>query len=153
MTPRRLGPGDPGLVEALELVRAAFAVMDGVVDPPSSIHRLDLAGMARAATEGEVWVVGDPALACVTLTPGEGHLYLGKLAVADVARGQGLARLLVDLACARAREMGLPVVRLQTRVELMGNQAAFRAMGFVEVGRTAHTGYDRPTSITYAKAV
>ncbi|MCU0909067.1 MAG: GNAT family N-acetyltransferase [Rhodobacteraceae bacterium] len=153
MTPHRLGPEDPGLGAALDLVRAAFAVMDGVVDPPSSIHRLDLPGMARAAAGGEVWVLGDPPLACVTLTPGDGHLYLGKLAVAEAARGRGLARRLVDLACGRARAMGLPEVRLQTRVELTGNQAAFRAMGFMEVGRTAHPGYDRPTSITYARAV
>ena len=153
MMPRRLEPGDPALVTALELVRHAFEVMDGVVAPPSSIHRLDLPGMARAATEGEVWILGEPPLACVTLTPGAGHLHLGKLAVAEAARGRGFAPRLVDLACDRAREMGLPVVRLQTRVELMGNQAAFRAMGFVEVGRTAHPGYDRPTSITYAKAV
>jgi ribosomal protein S18 acetylase RimI-like enzyme len=148
-----LGPGDPGLAAALGLVRGAFGFMDGVVDPPSSIHRLDLAGMARAAAEGEVWVIGDPPLACMTLTPGDGHLYLGKLAVAAAARGRGLARLLVDLACGRARAMGLPEVRLQTRVELTGNQAAFRALGFREVGRSAHPGYDRPTSITYARAV
>ncbi len=153
MTPRRLGPDDPGLAAALDLVRGAFADMDGVVDPPSSIHRLDRAGMARAAAEGEVWVIGDPPLACVTLTPGDGHLYLGKLAVAEAARGRGLARGLVDLACDRARAMGLPEVRLQTRVELTGNQAAFRALGFREVGRSAHPGHDRPTSITYARAV
>jgi len=153
MTPRRLGPEDPGLAAALDLVREAFRFMDGVVDPPSSIHRLDLAAMARVAAEGEVWVIGDPPLACVTLSPGEGHLYLGKLAVAETARGQGLARRLVELACDRARAMGLPEVRLQTRVELTGNQAAFRAMGFVEVGRTAHPGYGRPTSVTYARGV
>jgi len=153
MTPHRLGPDDPGLAAALDLVRAAFAVMDGVVDPPSSIHRLDMAGMVRAATGGEVWVIGDPPAACVTLTPGEGHLYLGKLAVAEAARGRGLARRLVELARTRARDLGLPEVRLQTRVELAGNQAAFRAMGVREVGRTAHPGYGRPTSITYARAV
>jgi ribosomal protein S18 acetylase RimI-like enzyme len=153
MTPRRLEPEDPGLVAALELVRENFRFMDGVVDPPSSIHRLDLPGMVRAAAEGEVWVIGDPPLACVTLTPGDGHLYLGKLAVAEAARGRGLARGLVELACTRARDLGLSEVRLQTRVELTGNQAAFRALGFREVGRSAHPGYDRPTSITYARAV
>ena len=52
-----------------------------------------------------------------------------------------------------ASDLGLPVLELQTRVELVENQAAFLAMGFVEVGRTAHKGYDRPTSITYRRAV
>lgn len=149
MIPRRLGPDDPGLAAALDLVREAFRFMDGVVDPPSSIHRTDLAAMARATAEGEVWVLGSPPVACMTLTPGEGHLYLGKLAVATPARGQGLARRLVDLACDRARDLGLPEVRLQTRVELTANHAAFRAMGFEEIGRTAHPGHDRPTTITY----
>ena len=78
---------------------------------------------------------------------------MGKLAVADAHRGNGLARRLIAVAEARAREMGLPVLELQTRVELAGNQAAFRAMGFVEVGRTAHPGYERPTAITYRRAV
>jgi hypothetical protein len=43
------------------------------------------------------------------------------------------------------------VLELQTRVELEENHAAFRAMGFAEAGRTAHPGYDRPTSITFRK--
>ena len=68
-------------------------------------------------------------------------------------RGQGLARRLIDVAEARAREMGLPALELQSRVELVENQEAFQAMGFQEVGRTAHPGYDRPTSITYRRAV
>ena len=87
------------------------------------------------------------------LTPRPGTLYVGKLAVAAGHRGQGLARCLIDRAETRAREMGLPALELQTRVELVENQAAFRAMGFQEVGRTAHPGFDRPTSITYRRAV
>jgi ribosomal protein S18 acetylase RimI-like enzyme len=92
-------------------------------------------------------------VACVFLTPQPGALYVGKLAVAASHRGQGLARRLIDLAEARARVLRLPVLELQTRVELVENQAAFRAMGFEEVGRTAHPGYDRPTSITYRRPV
>ena len=42
-------------------------------------------------------------------------------------------------------------MELQTRVELTGNQRAFRSLGFVETGRTAHQGYDRPTSVTMRK--
>ena len=53
----------------------------------------------------------------------------------------------------RARALGLPKVTLQVRVELTRNQAAFRAMRFVEVARTAHDGYARATSITYERPV
>lgn len=150
MTPYRvIAPYDwSGL---LALIRAEFAYMDGVIDPPSSMHRLTEADLARQAEVGEVWAVGNPPVACMVLTVAGDWLYLGKLAVAGAARGTGLARALVDCALVRAGAMGLQGVELQTRVELTGNQATFRALGFDEVGRTAHAGYDRPTSVTFRR--
>ncbi|XBC65518.1 GNAT family N-acetyltransferase [Defluviimonas sp. SAOS-178_SWC] len=139
----------------LNLVRAAFAYMDGVVDPPSSVHRLTETGIAGAAREGEVWVLeelGRP-LACLFLTPKPGRLYIGKLAVAESHRRKGLARQLLAHAESRARDLGLPALEMQSRVELTGNHAAFEAMGFVRAGETAHEGYTRPTSFTFRKAV
>lgn len=152
MQPQRLDP-TADFAPVLHLIQTEFAYMDGRIDPPSSMHRLTTEDLARQAAEGEVWVLGTPAIACMVLTPKADCLYLGKLAVAAAHRGQGLARVMVDLACARARALALPVVELQTRVELTANQAAFRAMGFAEVARTAHAGYARPTSITFRKAV
>ena len=152
MTPYRLPPeADFGPV--LRLIRAAFAGMEGRIDPPSSMHGLSEAALAAMAQAGEVWVIGVPVVAAVVLTPQAGHLYLGKLAVDAEWRGRGLARSLVDLASARAAERGLPAVQLQTRVELVENHATFAALGFVEVARTAHAGYDRPTSVTFRKDV
>lgn len=155
MTPRRAT--DPALwPPMLALLREAFAFMEGRIDPPSSLRDLTPEVLTAQAQAGEIWIIdgadGDIA-ACIVLTPKPKALYLGKLAVAGAYRGQGLARRLVDLAEARAREMGLPALELQTRVELVENQAAFLAMGFVEVGRTVHAGYDRPTSITYRRVV
>jgi ribosomal protein S18 acetylase RimI-like enzyme len=126
--------------------------MDGRIDPPSSLHTLTADDLTRQAEAGEIWIIGAP-VACVFLTPRPGALYIGKLAVAAQARGQGLARRLIDQAEERARQMSLPQLELQTRVELVENQAAFRHLGFAEVGRTAHQGFDRPTSITYRRAV
>ena len=137
----------------LRLIQQAFASMDGRIDPPSSMRALTVAAIAEQAQKGEVWVIGAPAVACMFLTP-KGHaLYLGKLAVAASHRGKGLARVLVDVADARARVLGLPVLELQTRVELVENHATFRALGFVEVGHSAHPGYDRPTSLTFQRPV
>lgn len=144
---------DPAPV--LALIRAAFADMEGRIDPPSSMHRLTGSDVLRRAEAGEVWVIG-PAkapLACVFLTPKPAALYLGKLAVAGRARGQGLARLLVDLAETRAAALGLPVLELQTRVELTENHTTFARLGFTRVAGTAHPGYDRVTSFTYRKPV
>lgn len=139
----------------LSLIRSEFAFMQGQIDPPSSMHRLTVQDIARQATTGEVWVIEDGArpVACLFLTLKPGALYLGKLAVASAYRGQGLARLLVDTAADRARTLGLPVLELQTRIELVENHAAFAAMGFAKTGETAHEGYDHPTSITMHKKV
>jgi GNAT superfamily N-acetyltransferase len=151
MTPMRAT--DPALWPAvLRLLHGAFAFMEGRIDPPSSLRNLTPEALTRQAEVGEIWVIGAP-VACVFLTPKPGALYVGKLAVAASHRGQGLARRLIGVAEGRALEMGLPVLELQTRVELVENQAAFLALGFQEVGRTAHPGYDRPTSITYRRAV
>ena len=132
----------------LRLIQSEFAYMEGRIDPPSSMR--DLTEQALAAAP-EVWALGDPPVACMVLTPKDNFLYLGRLAVAARHRGQGLARRLVSHAETRAAALGLAGVELQTRVELIENQQAFRAMGFVETARTAHRGYARPTSITFRK--
>jgi ribosomal protein S18 acetylase RimI-like enzyme len=92
-------------------------------------------------------------VACLFAVPQGDAYYLGKLAVREDLRGHGLATRLVDAAADRAKALGLDHLELQTRVELTENQATFRAMGFVETGRTAHPGYDRPTSITFRRAL
>lgn len=152
MTPHRAeNPYDWAAL--LALIRQAFAGMEGRIDPPSSMHALTESAIAEQAAAGEVWVIGAPPLACVFLTPKPGRLYIGKLAVAEAQRGRGLGRRLIDLAEVRARAMGLPLLELQTRVELVENHAAFAAMGFAKMGETAHPGHVRPTSLTFTRAV
>ncbi len=141
--------------EILALIQAAFAYMDGRIDPPSSMLRLTEAEVRAQATAGEIWRIQEAAaiVAAVVLTPRQDCLYLGKLSVRADKRGCGHARTLVETAMARARAHGLPAVELQTRIELTENHATFRALGFRETARTAHTGYDRPTSITMRRDV
>lgn len=150
MTPYRVtAPYD--WASLLALIQREFAYMDGVIDPPSSMHRLTLADIAAQAETAEIWAIGQPALACMFLTPKGDQLYLGKLAVARDQRGKGLARTLIDTALKRARALGLHGVELQTRVELTANHAAFRALGFTETGRSAHPGFDHPTTLTFRR--
>lgn len=137
----------------LQLIRGAFAGMEGRIDPPSSMHRLTPESIAEQARLHEVWAIGTPPVACVFLTPRPQALYIGKLAVAADQRRKGLAATLIALAETRARSLGLPVLELETRVELTENHATFRALGFTEVGRSAHPGFDRPTSITFRREV
>ncbi len=134
----------------LDLIGRAFTYMEGRIDPPSSLHRLTPQGLALS---GEVWVLGRPAVACMVLKPGAVGLYLGKLAVEPALQGRGLGRFMVVRAEARARELGLDRIELETRVELAENHRFYQALGFAEVGRSAHPGYDRPTSVRYEKRV
>ncbi|MDZ4395890.1 GNAT family N-acetyltransferase [Cypionkella sp.] len=137
----------------LRLIQTEFAYMEGRIDPPSSMQRLTEADIAAKAESGEVWLVGSPPIACMFLTVKPDALYLGKLAVSVGQRGKGLARALVDVAEAPAKALGLAAVELETRAELLENHATFRALGFVETGRSAHPGYTQPTSISFRKAV
>ena len=146
---RALAPYDWASI--LRLIQIEFAYMDGLVDPPSSMLALTPTAIARQAGTGEVWVAGTPAIACVFLTPQADALHIGKLAVALDHRGQGLARALLDKAADRARVLHLPALTLQTRVELVENHAAFAALGFVETGRSAHSGFHRPTTVNFRK--
>jgi len=145
---RRLDPEDGDeLAAVLELTQRSFDYMHDLIDPPSSVVLLTIEGLASGP--GEVWVVGVPPIATVTMTPRPDVLYIGKLAVDEAARGQGLARGLIDKALQRASELGLAWIELQTRIELTKNHRTFEAMGFVEFERTSHPGYTQPTSITY----
>jgi N-acetylglutamate synthase-like GNAT family acetyltransferase len=135
----------------LRLITAAFSGMEGRIDPPSSMHDLTVADIARQAESGEVWVIGEPAIACIFLTPKTDALYLGKIAVAMAHRHEGHARALIGTAEQRARTLGLSALELQSRVELIENHAAFAALGFQQVGMTTHPGFDQPTSITFRK--
>ncbi|WP_319411085.1 GNAT family N-acetyltransferase [uncultured Cohaesibacter sp.] len=146
-------PEDAALKDILLLIRKCFAYMDGRIDPPSSMHRLTEAAIARQCQSGEVWSLEEPIRACVFLTPKDDCLYLGKMAVDSEARGLGLGRSLVALAEERARALGYHALELETRIELVENHKIFASFGFVKTAETAHEGYDRMTSITMRKAV
>lgn len=148
---RQLRADDRALGQALDVMRAAFAGMEGRIDPPSSLGRMTLESLQDAAEVAEVWVSGDPVAGTVILTPKPKVLYVGKLAVAD--QRQGLGRALMTLAQERAVALGYQWLELESRVELVEVHAVFKALGFREVGRTTHDGYLRPTSIVFRKAV
>jgi GNAT superfamily N-acetyltransferase len=150
LTPRR-AQEKPDLLAVHALLRAEFAYMNERIDPWSSIDRLTVEDLSRGT--GEVWVIGEPPLACIVLTPKQERLYVGKLAVSAAQRGNGLARLLVDHADLRAQQLGLTWLELETRIELTENQQTFEAMGFSEFQRTSHPGYEHVTSITFRRAV
>lgn len=138
-------------------IKQNFAYMDGVIDPPSSVHRLTADMLASYS--GEIWLLEhqQALIGTIMLTPMQNQpqkrLYAGKIAIAPGYRDRGLARLLIDHAAQRCVMLGLGVLELEVRIELIDNQRAFEAMGFTRIGESAHDGFDRPTSIKMQKKI
>lgn len=156
MPPYELRRGPVGDWSALHaLLVTCFAYMDGRIDPPSSLGAMMPESLRRKADrETLVTLWQGPSLAaCGYLEDTGRSVCLGKLAVHPDHRGRGLAARIVAEAEAVARALGRPVLELQTRVELEENHATFARLGFREVARTAHPGYDRPTSVTMERPV
>lgn len=141
--------------ELLALIQSAFAFMNGIIDPPSSALHLTPAALAEKARleTGLVAMEGERLLGCVFLRPEKDCLYLGKLAVAPDAQGNGIGRRLVVAAETVATSLGLAALRLGTRIELTGNHAFFSSCGFTRTAESAHPGYTRTTQIEMRKVL
>lgn len=142
--------------ELLALIMSSFAYMDGVIDPPSSAHRLTLDNLSEKARAEIAFVAVDEGelLGCLFCRPEPpACLYVGKLCVSSQAQGKGIGKMLLQRSEALARELALPALRLETRIELIGNHARFAAWGFVKTAENAHAGYDRTTSIEMTKVL
>jgi predicted GNAT family N-acyltransferase len=139
----------------LALLRDSFAFMEGRIDPPSSLEGMTTADLQAKARKEHLLVVlqDDKLIGCAFVHVREACVYVGKVAVAHTARGQGICRRLMAEADAIARAAGRPVLELQTRIELTENHRTFAALGFQKTAETAHPGYTRTTSITMQRAV
>ena len=151
----QLAPGFEHWEELLSLIMRAFAPMDGVIDPPSSAHLLSIESLLDKASRETVFLaLQDGRIAgCIFALERAADFYVGKLAVTPELQGQGIGRRLMQAVEDFARSRNKPAIELQTRIELTANHATFARLGFRESGRTAHEGYDRPTSITMRKRV
>ncbi len=134
----------------LALIQRAFAPMQTRINPPSSLAQLTADDLAEHA-HNELFLAatndGIP-VACMMVSVKPDHLYLAKLAVDPIHQGAGRARAMVAWCTRHAPDFNAQFLRLQTRVELIENHAVFAKLGFVETKRTAHPGFDHPTSIT-----
>jgi GNAT superfamily N-acetyltransferase len=139
----------------LALLQEAFAYMEARIDPPSSLQRMGITELrAKAQQESLILAAeGSHLTGCAFVALRIDCAYVGKLAVAEHARGRGVARQIMAAAESIAWTNGRPILELQTRIELVENHNAFAALGFVKVAETAHPGYARPTSITMRKPI
>lgn len=150
---RRIDESFQRYEELLTLIMGSFAYMHGVIDPPSSAHRLTVSSLKDKARDeiGLVAEVDDRLLGCAFLRPEQDFLYVGKLAVSPEAQGSGIGSRFLAEAEAIAQELGKPALRLETRIELTGNHRRFGAWGFVRTAEKSHAGYDRITFIEMQK--
>jgi len=107
----------------LALLHKSFAYMDGRIDPPSSLHKLDVDGLSEKAKAETL------------------------LTAVDVARQ------LVDVANLIGKQWSCQGLELECRVELGENQSFFTHLGFKKVGENAHKGYDQATSFKYRRVI
>ncbi len=139
----------------LRLIHDAFADMEGRIDPPSSLTGMDIEAFMAKAVEETLIVAydGRTLVGCAFAALRPDCIYVGKIAVAESARGMGVARAMLTTVDTLARQHGRACLELQTRVQLVENQRAFGALGFQKVAETAHPGYHRPTSVTMRRRV
>jgi GNAT superfamily N-acetyltransferase len=137
------------------LLGYSFAFMAGRIDPPSSLLQLTPETLKEKFRIEDLFLirVGETPIACAFGLARPPLYYIGKLAVAAPQRGQGAAGAIIRSAVARARDLGLSALELQTRVELRENHRVFRRMGFTLIGASAHRGYMQATSFRFRKKV
>lgn len=140
----------------LSLILRSFASMEGRIDPPSSAHLLTVEALREKALQEIAYIATEEGriLGCVFLKPEPPEcLYIGKLAVDPQAQGRGIGRALLAAAISVASELGLPQLRLQTRIELTENHIVFGRWGFLKTAENAHPGFSRMTSIEMRKTL
>ncbi|KJE36579.1 hypothetical protein UF64_02490 [Thalassospira sp. HJ] len=132
----------------VEILLAAFAFQDGIVDPPSSAKSVSVSELQWRFARDTLFVARDAmgnVIGQIWIEDVGKDAYLYKLSVDPALMGSGTGKALVEAACAFARDRGKQNMRLHVRIELEDNIAFFKSRGFEIAGEGVHEGYDRTT--------
>ncbi len=141
--------------ELLTLLHEAFEYQNARINPPSSLHRLDVDSISEKAHEEKLYIAWHKTqlIGCVFIREQQDLMYVGKLAIKPGYQGLGIGKQLMAYAENYAKNCGFSELELQVRIELIENQQTFKRMGFVEIGHTTHVGFLEPTSVTMRKTI
>ena len=138
------------------IIAASFEEYRGKLAPELGAFRETAEGIAAELAHELGAIIAERngvIVGCVMLKLIDDDLYFGRLSVVPSARGQGVARRLIEAVEDEARRRELAGVRLGVRIVLTENQRLFTQLGYVEISREAHEGFDHPTSINMRKAL
>jgi ribosomal protein S18 acetylase RimI-like enzyme len=145
---------DSGLL--CRVIRESFSDYEGTLFPPSAALAETPALIATELdNETGAWlaIVDGDAVGCVLARPKGADLYFGRLSVLSSFRGRGITAQLTSAVENAARARGFAGVTCSVRLVLEANQRLFARLGYLEVGRTAHPGFDEPTSKNLRKSL
>jgi predicted N-acetyltransferase YhbS len=151
---RAATPADAAAIAAT--IAAAFEQYRGRLEPESGAFRETSDGIAAELARESGAILAERngrIIGCVMVKLIDDDLYFGRLSVVPEARGQGIARRLLEAVEDEARRRELAGIQLGVRIVLVENQQLFSSMGYVEISREAHEGFDHPTSINMRKAL
>jgi ribosomal protein S18 acetylase RimI-like enzyme len=140
---------DPAaLTQVLAILKAAFALHDGRIDPPSGARRETVESLTEKLRFETLLVACEDTtvLGSVWCKHDGSDVYIGRLAVNPAHHSEGIGQQLIDAATAWARSHGAKTMSLGVRLELTENIRLFERNGFRITAEDRHPGYDRPTS-------
>ena len=145
--------GDADVTTIVSIIYLAFQEYDGRLDPPSGAHRETPEKiLEKLATNRPVLaLVGERAVGCVFYRVEQDQMYFGRLAVLPLYRGRGIGDALIAYVEARARDFGLPCVRLGVRVALPHLRARYERLGYRLLEERCHAGYSQTTYLIMEK--
>jgi putative acetyltransferase len=126
-------PGAPTSPEGRALLGASHALLTALY-PPEDNYFLSVEELA--APHIDFWIAeeGGHPLGCVALARMDGYGEVKSLFVDPAARGKGVGAALMAALEARAREAGLPVLKLETGDTLHEAHRLYRRHGFTDCG-------------------
>jgi len=125
--------GDPHAPQATALLQASHALMERLF-PPEDNHYLSIEALCAPDIRFFIARDGDRLLGCAALANKSDYGEVKSMFVSESARGKGVADALMRQLEDFARELDLPVMRLETGNLLHAAHRLYKRYGFVKCG-------------------